>query len=364
MYFDQAASNANHKPVLQKTFSIIQNLYANPSVSHQSGEKVKKVLDESLQIIASYLNVDADQIIITSGATEANNHLLKSLYEMNPQGHVILSPFEHSSILTTASYLQSKGMRLSFAPIDADGHIDAKALSDLIQEDTFLISIVYQESEMGILQNVDGLAKKVKEIKPDVLFHSDITQALGKMPLSLEHVDFLTFSGHKIGSMRGVGALVTPLNFKLPPLIHGGKSLHPSRSGTPIVEGLISMGIAFECIDETSHHISVQKLNCMLRNLLQNNDSIHINSPKSASPSILNISLLPLPQKVAQMRLKKKGFDVSIGSACANKQGSQAVYRLYHQAKLAQTSIRISLSPYHTPHDIRLLSQAIKEVLR
>ena len=276
--------------------------------------------------------------------------ILLGLGQNRKSGSIIISPFEHSSVLKPVSYLQYLGHPVMIAPVDKDGKIIIDELLEMINNDVFLISIAACESEIGIIQDINEIAKRVKEYKSEVIVHSDITQAINKYPLSLEAVDFASFSGHKFGSLKGIGGIIHSSDIKLTPIMFGSDL----KLGTKPVELIHNMNLALKDINY-QNNLKIKSMNSYLRRRLQTQPLIKINTPLEASPYILNISILNHPSKVSQALLSNENIYVSRQSACAHSKHSASILKLTSSIKRAQSSIRISLSADHTFREINLL---------
>lgn len=362
MYFDHAATSPMSKKTREALFRALSAPYANANAQHSLGLKTQRALEDVSDNIARHLNIkDKQSLIFTSGATEANNLVLKSMAQRFPKGHLIISPLEHASVRNTVSYLQSTGIKVSIAKINEHGEIDLDDLVKCIKPETFLVSICACDSELGILQDVNLIARTLKEKAPHVKFHTDMTQSILKTHMPNESVDFISFSGHKLGSMVGIGALINNTDIKLRPLIHGGHSLHFSRSGTIPYELLLSLSVALDHFEYDDSKQRQQKQRII--NSLKYHPTIKINSPHNSSPCILNISILHKKSVFSQRYLSRKNIHVSLQSACENTDSSLLIKNLYHNEKRAQSSIRLSFY-HHTEHEITYLIQQIKELIQ
>lgn len=349
MYFDQSATHPINKEVLRKTFDSLDSFY-NSNSKHLKGIKAKDLIGEAEDTFRDFFNLKDASLIFTSGASESNNMVILGLGQSHSLGNIIISPFEHSSVLKPISYLQHLGHKVKITPVDDNGIIILDELLSMIDEHTFLISIAGCESELGIIQDVSTIAKAVKAVNPRLTFHSDITQAINKYKLNIDFVDFVSFSGHKFGSLKGIGGIINNSTIKLSPIMYGS-DLKP---GTKPVELIHNMRLALEAIDYQDQ-LKVIKLNTHLRKKLVSLPLIRINSPLTASPYILNISILKRSSKVSQALLSKEGIYVSTQSACEKSNHSKSILKLSNSIKAAESSIRISLSPMHTLNELNLL---------
>ena len=209
IYLDYSATTKVDEKVLNRFNEVVNLYYANPNQSHKDGIKTNELITSSIENIKNILNIEDKEIIWTSGASEANNMVIKGI--KTNKKHIITTEFEHSSILSPISYMQKHGIKVDFVNINEDGTIDIEHLKSLINDETFLISINAVNSEIGIRQPIEEIGLLLKDY-PNILFHSDITQVLGKDKIDLTNVDLASFSAHKIYGLKGIGGLIKNKN--------------------------------------------------------------------------------------------------------------------------------------------------------
>ncbi|MEE3343344.1 MAG: cysteine desulfurase family protein [Bacilli bacterium] len=364
IYLDYSATTKPEKKVLNYFCNISEKNYANPNSQHILGKNSHQIIDKATKIISKYLNIETDEIIYTSGASEANNTVFKGLANDNRK-HIITSPLEHSSIYGPIGYLQKKGYKISIAPLNDDGTININELEKLITKDTFLISIAAVDSELGTRQPIEEIGKMLKKY-PNIYFHSDITQCIGKDIISLENIDLASFSGHKIFCFKGIGGLIKKRNIKLTPLIHGGKSVTKYRSGTPQTALIGSLGKSFTLFknDLPKKQAYVKELNNRIRNHIKKYNQIKINSTNMAIPNVLNISFLGKKPDKIQKYFQDNKIIISTKTACSNDEGlSKSVYSITKDEERAKSSVRISLSYKTTIKEVDYLLKIIDKLI-
>lgn len=356
VYLDYSATTGASDKVIDKFVEVEKKYFANPNSNHFLGKECNKVIESALNNMCKLLNIKNNELIITSGASESNNTVLKGL-NVN---HIITTKLEHSSIITPVGYLQTKGMRVDFVSLDDNGLVDIDNLVSLIDDDLTLVSIGMVNSETGIRQNIEKIGE-VLEKYPNVYFHSDITQALGKINFSLEKVDLASFSMHKIYGFRGIGGLIKKENIRLIPLIHGGKSTTIYRSGTPqtglIASSSVAISDALSNVDEK--YKKVEELNRYLKDEIK--DLVMFNSLDSSIPHILNFSI---PGKNSEDTLKYFSDNeilISSKTACSSGAYSFVVNELFGDMDRAESSVRISISYKTTKEEIDLFINKLKE---
>ena len=366
IYLDYAANTPVEKDVLKDYVSATTKYIANPNSLHPLGIEAKEAIDESSNIISKYFDIREESIIYTSGSSESNNLVIKGVAEMNKNKgkHIIISAIEHSSVIAPCNYLASKGFEVSVIPILKNGQIDLDELKNTIRDDTILVSICYVDSELGTIQPISEIANIVKEY-PNALFHTDATQAIGKIKVNFKNVDFVTFAPHKFYGLNGIGVLLNINNNKLIPLIHGGKSTTIYRSGTPNVASVIALKkaiiLALDNLDFRYDYVS--GLNSFLRNELSIFSKVHINSPKNSIPNTLNFSLVDMNAKKFVKKLADNGIYLSTTSACSlGSTPSKSVFAITDDLELAKNSIRVSLSHLTNMDELKEFIKVFKKI--
>ena len=366
IYLDYAANTPVEKDVLKEYVNATTKYIANPNSSHPLGIEAKKIIDDSSNVIASYFDINKENIIYTSGSSESNNLVIKGIAEMNKDKgkHIIISAIEHSSIIAPCNYLANKGYEISVIPILNNGEIDIEELKKTIRDDTILVSICYVDSELGTIQPIKKISNIVNKY-PNCIFHTDATQAVGKIKVDFKNVDFVTFAPHKFYGLNGFGVLLNINNNKLIPLIHGGKSTTIYRSGTPVTANVValkkSVELALDNLIDRYEYIS--NLNKYLREELSIFTNVHINSPKYSIPNTLNISLINMDAKEIVKKLGGQQIYLSTTSACSlGSTPSKSVYAITNDLELAKNSIRISLSHLTNINELKQFIASFKKI--
>ena len=241
IYLDYAANTPVDKDVLKTYVDATLKYFGNPNSSHKAGIDAKNKIDEASRVIAKYFDIKEESVIYTSGSSEANNLVIKGVMEANKDKgkHIIISSLEHSSIIAPVNYLTNHGYEVTVLNVLEDGRVDINELKDAIRDDTVLVSICYVDSELGTIQPIKEIGELLSHY-PNILFHTDATQAIGKINVDFKNVDFVTFAPHKFFGINGVGVLLNINNNKIVPLIHGGKSTTIYRSGTPVISNVLA----------------------------------------------------------------------------------------------------------------------------
>ena len=365
VYLDYSATTKTDDDVLDTFVKCSHEFIGNPNSLHKLGVKSKEIIDASTEQVAKLLNVKAEEIIYTSGSSESNNLAIKGICERykNRGKHIITTELEHSSIYGPINYLIDLGYSVDFVKLDSNGQVDLDDLERLITDDTILVSVNAVNSEIGILQPLNKISDIVHK-NNKCFFHSDLTQAIGKVSVDLSYIDLASFSAHKFFGIKGIGVLIKKEKISLMPQINGGKSTTIYRSGTPCLPLIVSLSralrLALTDLDERYKY--VKEINEYLKKELLKYDKVRINSNSVSIPHILNISVLDVKPETFLHALEEYEIYISTQSACSsNTTRSKAVYALVQDEKRASSSIRISLSYKTTKEEIKIFLDAFDE---
>lgn len=355
IYFDNSATTMVDDRVLETFNKVCKNYPGNVNSLHSLGIKSKELEDYATERISKLLKVKPSEIIYTSGASESNNTVLKGVafrYK-NRGNHIITTPLEHSSVLETCKYLESKGFIIDYVKIKDNGLIDIDDLERLLNDNTILVSISYVDSELGIKQDINTISSIIKKY-PKCYLHIDATQAIGKIEVDFNNIDFLSMSGHKIFGLKGIGLLIKKENIVIDNLINGGKSTTIYRSGTPALPLICSLMKALELIipNIDNNYDYVNTLSNKLKDNLIKYDKVHINSTENSIPYIINFSLLGIKPETFIHIMEEEDIYISTRSACSTSDISLSVDSIYHNTEISKSSIRISLSYKNTMEEV------------
>jgi len=365
IYLDYSATTKPDEKVLDYFNEIVTNYWNNSNSNYYLAKEAKKIVDSSIKNIENYFNSDNHEVIFTSGASEANNLAIKGITN-NSRKQIITTELEHSSIFGPIGYLQKQGYEIKFVNLTKDGLVDIKHLESLINDETLLVTIGAVDSEIGIRQPIEEIGELLKQ-HPNVYFHSDITQVVGKDQVDINNIDLASFSGHKIYGFKGIGGLIKKKAIKLTPLIHGGKSTTVYRSGTPSTELIGSLSESFNLFKDSleDKYQYVKKLNNQLRDELVKLSNVYINSNEYALPHILNVSIVGFNSNDTQKYFEKHHIFISTKTACAsNTHLSKSVLALTNDEGRAESSVRISISYKTTEEEINQFIKVLKEYLK
>lgn len=365
IYLDNSATTMVDDRVLETFNKVCKNYPGNSNSLHSLGIKSKELEDYATEKISSLLGVKPSEIIYTSGASESNNTVLKGVASKykNRGNHIITTPLEHSSVLETCKYLESKGFVIDYVKIKDNGLIDIEDLERLLTDNTILVSVAYVDSELGIKQDIDTISKIVKKY-PKCYFHVDATQAIGKIKVDPTNIDFISMSAHKIFGLKGIGLLIKKDNIVIDNLIHGGKSTTIYRSGTPALPLICSLMKALELIipniDKNYEYVS--SLSNKIKDNLKKYGNIHINSTENSIPYIINFSVIGVKPETFIHTVEEEDIYLSTKSACSTSDVSLSVDSIYHNREISMSSIRISLSYKNTEEEIDKFIKAFDKI--
>lgn len=365
VYLDYSATTPVNKEVLNTYINVCEKYIGNPNSLHKLGVEAKGLIDAATEQVAEILKVKKQEVIYTSGATEANNTAIKGicLKYQNRGKHIITSSLEHSSVTEPIKYLETLGFEVSYVKLDKDGLVDLENLKSLMRNDTILVSIVGVNSEVGLVQPLKEISNIVKEY-PKCYFHSDITQCIGKVKVDLSYLDLATFSAQKFYGMKGIGCLIKKENIIIEPLIHGGKSTTIYRSGTPAVALIASLSKALRLayLDFDMKYNKVKELNKYLVDRLTSLD-VYINSNEKSLPHIVNISLKGIKPETMLHALEQDDIYVSTKTACSTSTYSAPLLAIYNDTSRAKESMRISLSHLTTIEELDKFIDSLQKKL-
>lgn len=356
VYLDYAASTPVDKRVLDKYYSTMLECFANPNSSHRLGLLAKEKIDKASLKIAKYFHIKPTEIIYTSGSSEANNLAIKGIAKRYKSygKHILISSLEHNSIIASATSLQEEGFEIELIPVNNKGYIDIDILKEMIREDTILVSVTSVDSEIGLRQPIEEIAKIIKE-KKHCFFHTDASQSIGKVDIDYEDVDLVTIAPHKFYGQLGIGLLIRKENVGLKAQIDGGKSTTIYRAGTPDVAGIVAVSEAIEIAlsNLDNRYKYIKNISEIIKEKLKKYDGVVINNTINSIPYTINFSLKGVKaQQVAKLFSDHEIYVSAKTSCCPVTTPSKLVYALTHDKSLATSSIRVSLSHLTTMDEV------------
>lgn len=355
IYLDYSATTPVDLDVFDTLSKVTKNYIGNPNSMHSLGQKSMELLESATKQIADIFGINPAEIIYTGGSTESNNMAIigAALANHKKGKHIIVSKLEHPSIYVICDYLKSIGFEISYVKNDKDGLIDFDDLKSLVRDDTILVSISAVNSEIGIRQPLKMIRQIIKKENMGTIFHSDMTQAIGKVSVNMHDVDLASASGQKLFGPKGIGFLYKSSMIKLTPLLYGStkESINPGTPPLPLIAALSkAVRLANSNLEKKERFVSL--LNEKIINTLNKYPNILFNKTKYSIPHILNISVMDVMPEVMVHALANYEIYVSSNTACSSGEVSNAVLAVYNDLNRAKHTIRISLSHITTTEEI------------
>jgi len=345
IYLDYSATTPVLPEVLDSYNKVTNEYFGNPNSLHSLGIKSKELLNSATKQVSDLLKIEESEFSFTSGATESNNIALigTCLANKGKGNHIIVSKLEHPSIYKIVDYLVSIGYKASYVNNTEEGVIDFEDLKRKMNEDTILVSICAVNSETGVRQPLRTIKQVINKYNPEIILHSDITQALGKIQINFNDFDLASASGHKIYAPKGIGLFYRKKGIKCSKLLHGDDNTHP---GTPPLPLIVAFSKALRIsLHELDKKLDiVNKWNDKIIKFLGKYENIKINNSKYCIPHIINISLMDIKPETFIHAMERHEIYISSNTACSSGKLSTSVMALYNDKKRAETTIRISIS--------------------
>ena len=369
IYLDNAASTQIHEDVLNSMLPYLKEQYGNPSSIHRYGRLTRKAIHKARKQIASLINADPAEILITSGGTESNNTVLMGISSQFSSGQIITSSIEHDAILEPCKKLVSNGFQVDYLPVDKSGMIDLSDLKNTISENTRLVSIMFGNNEVGTIQPIVEIGKICH--KHNILFHTDAVQAVGKLPVDVSElgVDLLSISSHKLHGPKGIGALYIKNDVKINPLILGGGQEFRLRSGTENVASIVGFGKACEIAQNnlSKNILYVKKLQTLLveRVLDQIPETTFNGHSEFRLSNNAHFTFLGVNGEDLIIKLDEYGIAASTGSACSvnTQKSSHVLESMGFSLEQITGSLRLTVGIFNTENEIKETVDILKKVV-
>lgn len=369
IYLDNSATTKPYQEVVDKMVLALTTQYGNPSSIYKKGIEVEREIKEIRRNIARSLGAKETEIYFTSGGTECNNTIIRSVANLNKKtkNHIISTVIEHPSVLNTLKDLEADGFEVTYLPVGKDGKISLEDLKNAIRKETILVSVMHVNNEIGTIQPVEEIGKYLKSLDEKVYFHVDGVQSYAKIKFrpSRYNIDFMSVSGHKLHGPKGIGFMYVKENNRIKPLLTGGGQEIGIRSGTENVPGIYGIGEAVRILNQDLEGTidKVRGLRDLLKEeILANIDNVKINSPEDGVCHVLNVSFRGVRGEVLLHYLEQKEIYVSTGSACSSKKkGSHVLNAIGLTPDEIEGAIRFSLSDLNTKEEIMQTVEVLKE---
>jgi cysteine desulfurase len=380
IYLDHAATTPIDKEVIEKINWCFQNIYGNPSSIYESGRIAKKILEESRSSIAKSIGANPGEIIFTGSGTESDNLAILGVARANSKygKHIIVSTIEHKAVLESAKELEKEGFIISFAPVDRFGIVDVRKLFELIRLDTILISVMLVNNELGTIQPVAEISKKIAKLKQKnniqncfPVFHTDACQAVGKIDVDVKKlgVDLLTFNGSKIYGPKGVGVLYKKKSVEISPLIVGGGQENDLRAGTECVPLVAGLALATQKIIKEKNNENKRLIylrDFFISGLKKRIENIIVNGHQTLIiPNIVHVTIPEVEGESIVLMLDEKGIEVATGSACSARDlhPSHVLVAIGQNENIIHGSIRFSFGKNTSKKELEKVLEVFPKIV-
>lgn len=368
IYLDNSATTPLAAEVFEAMAPFFHARYGNASSLHSAGREARRAVEESRSLIAEHLGTQPNEIVFTSGATEADNlALLGTALRSRQGGHIITSRIEHDAVLHASNWLATQGYDVTFLDVDKYGRVDVGAVREAIRPNTLLVSIMTGNNEIGTIQPIREIGAICKE--QGVPFHTDAVQAYGKIDLPMNVIDMLSVSAHKLHGPKGVGLLYVRKGKKLTPLLHGGGHENGRRSGTENVPGIVGLAAATQLAFAERKPVTAKMKGFrdrLIEEILKLPGTRLNGHVTDSLPHIANFSFEAIEGESLIMKLDEHNIAASTGSACSspNLEPSHVLVALAVPLTMAHGSLRISTGRQTTDHEIDALLETLPIVVQ
>lgn len=371
IYLDYAATTPTHPEVLETMLPYFAEDYGNPSSIYSYGQEAKTAIEGARTTIAAFIGAREEEIVFTSGGTEADNFALKGVAFVNKHkgDHIILSSIEHHAVIEACKFLEKNGFRLTYLPVDSSGLVNPVDVKKAITPKTILVSVMYANNEVGTIEPIAEISKVVKEA--EIYFHTDSVQAFGHIPINVNNlgVDLLTMSAHKLYGPKGVGALYVRKGTKLTPFVHGGAQEKGRRAGTENVPGIVGFGKAVELAQQGMSQ-EAERLTSLrdkfIGGILSRITNTRLNGhPRRRLPNNINVTIDFIEGESMCLNLDLEGICASTGSACSSSslEPSHVLLAMGIPHEQSHSSLRFTIGKWTTEDDILKVLEILPKIV-
>ena len=371
VYLDYTATTPTRPDVVKAMLPYFTDVFGNPSSIHSYGQEGKEAIEEARVKVAELIGAQDEEIVFTSGGTEADNFALKGVAYANEKkgNHIIASPIEHHAVMETCKFLEQRGFRVTFLPVDEYGLVDPDDVRRAITSETILISVMHANNEIGTIEPIAEIGKLAREA--EICFHTDAVQTVGHIPVDVDEfgVDLLSLSAHKLYGPKGVGALYIRKGTKLTPFMHGGEQERRRRAGTENIPGIVGLGKAVELVrqemSEEAERLTLLR-DRLIKGLMEQIDRVHLNGhPRARLPNNVNVSIDFVEGESMVLNLDMEGICASTGSACssASLEPSHVLLATGVLPEQAHGSLRLTLGRWTIEEDIQRVLEVLPRIV-
>lgn len=376
VYADNAATTSVHPRVLARMLPLMGEVYGNPSSLHSKGREAKTYIDAAREKVAKALSCDAKEIYFTGCGSESDNWAIKGAVQnylernKTDKCHIVTTKIEHHAVLHTCKALEKKGIEVTYVDVDENATVNPDDVVAAIKENTALVAVMFANNEVGTIQPIKEITRRVKEINPKILVFTDAVQAVGHIPVDAHDlgVDMLAFSGHKFRAPKGVGGLYIKSGVVCKSLIEGGGQEKGKRGGTENMPGIVGMGeaieIACEEMKDDNARLAVLR-DDLIRRLLELPHSRLTGHPTKRLPGTASFTFEYIEGESLLLMLDMMGICASTGSACSSKslEPSHVLLAMGLPHEIAHGSLRLTLSHETTKEDVDYIVECVTKVV-
>ncbi|MFC2031864.1 cysteine desulfurase NifS [Chloroflexota bacterium] len=371
IYLDYAATTPTHPEVVKAMIPYFSEAFGNPSSTHACGQEARQALEEARGKVASLIGASNDEIVFTSGGTEADNLAIKGVAYANESkgNHIIISSIEHHAVTETCKFLGKKGFTITYLPVDGYGLVNPDDVKQAITSKTILISVMHANNEVGTIEPVAEIGRIARDA--GIYFHTDAVQTTGHIPVNVDElgVNLLSISAHKLYGPKGVGALYIRKNTRIIPFMHGGEQEDGRRASTQNIPGIVGFGRAAEIAQQEIDHEPewlTHLRDRLIKGLLERIDHIRLNGhPVKRLPNNINVSIDFVEGESMCLGLDLEGICAASGSACSSDslEPSHVLLATGIPPEQARCSLRLSLGRWSTEEEIERVLEALPRVV-
>ncbi len=370
IYLDHAATTPTHPEVVKAMLPYFTDVFGNPSSIHSFGQEAKGAVEEARDKVAALIGAGSDEIVFTSGGTEADNFAIKGVaYANEHKGkHIITTSIEHHAVMEPGKFLEKRGFRVTYLPVDQYGLVAPEDVKKNITDKTILISVMHANNEVGTIEPIAEIGKIAKEA--GVYFHTDAVQTVGHIPVNVDElgVDLLSISAHKLYGPKGVGALYIRKGTKLIPFMHGAEQERRRRASTENVPAIVGFGKAAELaqqeMDGEAKRLTLLR-NKLIEGFMERIDHIRLNGhPTKRLPGNIDVSVQFVEGESMLLNLDLEGIAASTGSACSSSslKPSYVLLALGIPPEQCHGSLRFTLGRETTEDDIEQVLEVLPRI--
>ena len=370
-YLDYAATTPTHPKVVKAMMPYFTEAFGNPSSIYSYGQEAKRAVEESRGKIANLIGARNEEIIFTSGGTEADNFTLTGIAYANESkgNHIITSSIEHHAVMETCKFLGRRGFKVTYLPVDKYGLVDPDDVRKSITANTILISIMHANNEVGTIEPIAEIGKIAKEA--GIYFHTDAVQAVGHIPVNVNEleVDLLAMSAHKLYGPKGIGALYVRKGTRITPFLHGGDQERKRRASTENTPGIIGFSAAAELAQRDMSQEAKRLIHLrdrLIKGLLEQIDHSHLNGhPQKRLPNNVNVSIEFIEGESMLLNLDLESIAASTGSACSSSslEPSYVLLAMGLHHEQAHGSLRFSLGRWTSEEDVGQVIEVLPRIV-